>query len=199
MLIKGHNMKNNSDDRRVRKTKKILAQGLAKLLQTKPINEISVREISDLVDINRGTFYLHYRDIFDMTEQIENEMFEEFSEIVKNMEVQDNSFPKMDALFSYMSDNAELFGALLGPNGDIAFVNRLKDVVYNKGLSNWKQIYGETDDHDYEFYNSFMVSGCIGVFQTWLSGGIKETPNEMAALINFIINGYLEKKMKKRK
>ena len=58
-------------DRRVRKTKKQLRQGLTQLLQTKNINEISVRELSDLVDINRGTFYLHYRDIYDLLDQIE--------------------------------------------------------------------------------------------------------------------------------
>ena len=53
-------------DRRVRKTKKLLLDGLTQLMQTKDVSEISVKELSDLVDINRGTFYLHYRDIFDM-------------------------------------------------------------------------------------------------------------------------------------
>ena len=51
-------------DRRVRKTKKLLLDGLTQLMQTKDVSEISVKELSDLVDINRGTFYLHYRDIF---------------------------------------------------------------------------------------------------------------------------------------
>ena len=69
-------------DRRVRKTKKQLRQGLTQLLQTKNINEISVRELSDLVDINRGTFYLHYRDIYDLLDQIEQEMFEQFYQTI---------------------------------------------------------------------------------------------------------------------
>ena len=46
-------------DRRVRKTKAQLRAGLAKLMQTKSIKEITVKELVDEVDINRSTFYLH--------------------------------------------------------------------------------------------------------------------------------------------
>ena len=58
-------------DRRVRKTKTQLKAGLAGLLKEKGINEITVTELTEQVDINRSTFYLHYRDIYDMMEKIE--------------------------------------------------------------------------------------------------------------------------------
>ena len=61
------------EDRRVRRTKKLLTQALTELLQKKQINEITVKELTDLADMNRGTFYLYYKDIFDMLEKIENE------------------------------------------------------------------------------------------------------------------------------
>ena len=47
-------------DRRVRKTRALLLQGLVKMLETHDIQDISVKELTELVDINRGTFYLHY-------------------------------------------------------------------------------------------------------------------------------------------
>ena len=53
-------------DRRVRKTRALLLQGLVKMLETHDIQDISVKELTELVDINRGTFYLHYDDIYDM-------------------------------------------------------------------------------------------------------------------------------------
>ena len=59
-------------DRRVRKTKTQLKAGLARLLKEKGINEITVTELTEQVDINRSTFYLHYRDIYDMMEKIGN-------------------------------------------------------------------------------------------------------------------------------
>ena len=60
-------------DRRVRKTKMQLSQGLARLMQKKSIKEITVKELVDEVDINRSTFYLHYTDIYQMLEKIEEE------------------------------------------------------------------------------------------------------------------------------
>ena len=62
-------------DRRVRKTRALLLQGLVKMLETHDIQDISVKELTELVDINRGTFYLHYDDIYDMLHKIEDEMF----------------------------------------------------------------------------------------------------------------------------
>lgn len=50
-------------DRRVRKTRALLLQGLVKMMENHDIQDISVKELTELVDINRGTFYLHYDDI----------------------------------------------------------------------------------------------------------------------------------------
>ena len=65
-------MTEEQGDRRVRRTKAMLRAALTELLKTKPVNEISVTELTRLADVNRGTFYGHYKDIFDMVEQLEN-------------------------------------------------------------------------------------------------------------------------------
>ena len=70
-------------DRRVRKTKAQLRQGLARLMQKKSIKEITVKELVDEVDINRSTFYLHYTDIYQMLEKIEEEAMLEIREALE--------------------------------------------------------------------------------------------------------------------
>ena len=84
-------------DRRVRKTRALLLQGLVKMLETHDIQDISVKELTELVDINRGTFYLHYDDIYDMLHKIEDEMFLEFNEIMeqKNLMQQISLAPRL--------------------------------------------------------------------------------------------------------
>ncbi len=52
-------MAENKTDRRVRRTKRLLLESLTSLMKEKPIKDISVKELTDLADINRGTFYLH--------------------------------------------------------------------------------------------------------------------------------------------
>ena len=49
-------MNDNNLDSRVRRTKRLLRQGLTELLKQKSIKKITVRELSELIDINRGTF-----------------------------------------------------------------------------------------------------------------------------------------------
>ena len=53
------------EDRRVRRTKKLLTQALTELMQQKQIKDITVTELTEKADMNRGTFYLYYRDVFD--------------------------------------------------------------------------------------------------------------------------------------
>ena len=51
----------NTTDRRVKRTKKLLADALAALMKQKPLKSITVRELTELADLNRGTFYLHFK------------------------------------------------------------------------------------------------------------------------------------------
>lgn len=180
-------------DRRVRKTKKQLQQGLTKLMQQKNINEISVRELSELIDINRGTFYLHYRDVYDMLDQIEQEMFEEFHELLSRHpaeEMDGKPLPMLIDVFRFTAENMEMCLALLGRNGDIGFVDRLKDVMKDRCLSDWMAVFRVDQSRNREYFYSFIVSGCIGLLQNWLESGMRESPEEMAALAEqMILNG----------
>ena len=53
-------------DRRKERTEKEILNGLIALMQEKSMKNISVRELAELIDINRSTFYLHYTDIYDL-------------------------------------------------------------------------------------------------------------------------------------
>ena len=104
-------MENKKMDRRVRKTRMQLRAGLTQLMREKPIKDITVRELAQLVDINRCTFYLHYRDIYDMVEQVEQEVFDEFEEIVSSYSPEDLEARPLSlllALFEFFK-NGQLF------------------------------------------------------------------------------------------
>ena len=54
------------EDRRVRRTKQLIKQSLIELMHEKPFKDITVKDITERADLNRGTFYLHYVDIYDL-------------------------------------------------------------------------------------------------------------------------------------
>lgn len=179
------------ESRSVRRTKDKLRRGLAELLTKKPVKNIKVRELADLVDINRGTFYLYYKDIYDLVEKIENEMFEDFYEIVRLKEAgAETPSPVMTDVFSFLAENADLCLVLIGPNGDLEFVNRLKDLVRERCLYYWTKIYNAKSTKYFEHFYAFFIYGCIGMFEEWLKTGMKETPEEMADILDkMIMNG----------
>ncbi len=183
-------MSTPSVDRRVKRTKRMLINGLTQLMGQKSVNEISVRELAELVDINRGTFYLHYRDIFDMVEQIQQELFDEFYQRIKMFSPKtlgDNPLPLIENIFEFISDDADLFFVMLGPNGDMAFVERMKLLVKEKCLRDWPQVLNLRSTDKFDYYYAFIVSGAIGFLYNWLSTGHKETPKEMATLMTSMI------------
>lgn len=61
------------EDRRTTYTKTLIKDTVLSLLQKKPISKITVSEVCQIADINRGTFYLHYKDSLDVLEQLQDE------------------------------------------------------------------------------------------------------------------------------
>ena len=185
-------------DRRVRKTRRQLRECLITLLKDKKVQDITVRELTDMADLNRGTFYLHYKDVFDLLEKTEAELQEDFNQLVcKHDAVDLKQRPSVifNEIYSLVYDNADLIEILLGENGDLNFVNRLKQLIREKCLKDWMEVFRSGNAAAFDAFFSFIVSGCIGLVQYWLQTGLKETPEQMAKLTEHIITkgiGVLE-------
>lgn len=180
-------------DRRIKRTKKLLRQNLLKLMRQKDLKDITVKELTELADINRGTFYLHYNDIYDLLRQIEDEMFVELQEVLFRHPQEKNKWRPMPIIldaFEYLADNADMCLVLLHNKGDSAFLEKLKELGKARCLQDWKSISRIKDEEKYEYLYSFVVSGCIGLLQRWFETGMKEPSNEMAMLAErIIVNG----------
>ncbi len=170
-----NNKKSAGTDRRIRRTKALLQQGLIQLMETKEIKDISVRELSELADLNRGTFYLHYTDIYDMLWQMEDELFLEFNEILDRTLTGEASSPAATRAFAK---------ATMGPHGDLAFVNRMKELVKER-IYNILDV--EPEDPDLIYIESFIVSGCTGVIETWLNHPTPRPPENIAAVCSELL------------
>ena len=66
-------VKPDREDQRTRITKKLVRESFLALLSKKDIRHITVKEICEMAQVNRGTFYKYYLDVYDLKEQIENE------------------------------------------------------------------------------------------------------------------------------
>jgi AcrR family transcriptional regulator len=67
-------------------TKALLKNSLKELLNKKPISKISIRELTELVGVNRQTFYYHYKDIYDLVEDVIIDDFNQYKDDLVNKE-----------------------------------------------------------------------------------------------------------------
>lgn len=185
-------------DRRVKRTKKLLRQGLISLLMEKDINSITINELVTLVDINRGTFYLHYKDLYDLLHQIEDDLRSELTGILNEYNIDgmkdENKLFFVDIL-KFIKENADLVLLLLSQNGDLAFLNKLKKAVEENCFQNLKQLYQHANPYSYAVFTAYSVSGSIGVIQLWLENGHSESIESLASILANIVEkglGYLE-------
>lgn len=168
-IIQDNSIQNKKTDRRVRRTRALLQQSLIQLMAQKEIKDITVKELTDLADITRGTFYLHYSDIYDILRSMEYEMFVEFNEILNRSLSLDKegSMPEviLTDIFSLLERRRDMAKVMMGPHGDLAFVNHLKNLVKERIYQVLAQ---KKSGCEYDYAEAFAVSGCVGVVETWL-------------------------------
>ena len=171
-------------DRRIRKTKAQLRHGLARLMQKKSIKEITVKELVEEVDINRSTFYLHYTDIYDLLEKTELELKDELMNIISNEEPVpiEATMPHITALFTFVADNRDIASALLGPNGDVAFISHIEQIIAGHCMDFLRPYMADSDSDRLGFANAFCITGCVGLIIDWMKHDFRETPEAMAKM-----------------
>lgn len=59
----------SKQDLRVRRTRRAIKQAFERLLKTRPLSKITVTDLAKEAEINKGTFYCHYKDIYDLYSQ----------------------------------------------------------------------------------------------------------------------------------
>ena len=114
---------------RVAKTKAALVDAFWKLYKTKPIDQISVREITDAAGVYRSTFYLYFKDAATVLALLEDELIERLSALLVRIETKSSlaDIPSIMALF-YKKEGSYLY-PLLGPQGDHRFSERVINLI----------------------------------------------------------------------
>ncbi|MBO8463996.1 MAG: TetR/AcrR family transcriptional regulator [Firmicutes bacterium] len=183
-------MKANKNNRSVQRTKQLLKSSLIELLQTTSITKISVTKLTKLANINRGTFYLHYDDIYCLLDDLENDMIQDVISILHDHPPVNSEFTIFLLLynvFEYIQKNSDICKTLLQTDNHNTFLQKMKNVVQEECFSAWDILFHQQSKSFYPAYYAFIVSGCIGLIEYWFEQGMQETPAEMAQIAETII------------
>ena len=184
-------MKERGRDHRTRVTKMLIRKAFTQLLSTRPIQAITVRELCERAGINRGTFYAHYRDIYDLMEQIETEMMEDFQAVLEPLLVAKG--PGLTPLqittmiFRCLKENADICTVTLGPYGDKTFARRLINLGQKRCLESYTAFFEGASRKQLEYFYSFVCAGSIGLLEKWLAEGMQQSVEEIARMTEDIM------------
>ena len=173
-------MTHSQPDRRVRRTRARLEQAMLELLREKDARSITVRELTERADVNRGTFYAHYKDVFDLLDQMEQALFQRLTQLLSSYSTQD--------LQNGLTPLLRL--AFLDQRTQDSFFRRLDQLIYEKCQEDWQGLFLPVDQQLWGCCLDFLVSGAVGLARGWMGRGFQEEPEQMAQLANrLILNG----------
>ena len=181
-----------------RKTKQLIQTSFMKILEKKTFEAMTVGDITKTANINRGTFYLHYKDKYDLLDQIEQQLFEAVGDHIDELQSHyssSNTFEKgqeqlAEALFSSIQMQAPLLKIFLSSHGRAGFHLRFRDAFSEKvraNLENNERI-NEHLKVQMDYFLSFITSAFLGLIEQWVQNGLDKTPQEMTSLYIDIIS-----------
>ena len=176
-------------DRRPQKTKRALKNVLVDLLQTRDLQTISIKEITDLADISRGTFYLHFDDIFALYQSIEFDVIENITQIIQTkvpIQDEDELDKIIGSIFEYLTDHIKECDALLRTDS-ASFLSGVFERNRPRVSETWEASYG-SKEHMQAYSYIFLSHGFAGILKHWITFGKLETPRQIAGIVKRLLS-----------
>ena len=189
-------------DRRVKYTKQALRESLLELMKYNSINKITVTQICEKADINRGTFYSHYSSPLDLLKAIEHELFLDITSTLERnynrglVGRPPNTYEIFLEIFECILENADICKILLGEHGDAEYLQDIINIAKNPYFDYWADILN-VNVKQMDYLYSYVANGCIGMVRDWIVSGMKETPRQLADLVDVMtthgLSGFAQK------
>ncbi|GAB2023646.1 TetR/AcrR family transcriptional regulator [Pseudolactococcus yaeyamensis] len=189
-------------DLRVKRTNKLITQAFIKLLRSKTFDKITINDISDEAMINRATFYSHFKDKFDLFEQIVDKFLGELAAVLdeENL-IEKNSVNvkriefSLTKFYEFIRENPALAQIIVTHSNEEMLSKRLLTILSER----YSEIFNSLDVRNdnlkipTDFVVSYITSIFIGTLNWWIVQKNDEiTASEFAALvIKLISNGHL--------
>lgn len=168
-------------NRRVRMTRKMMQDALLELLETRPLEKITVTDVCTAADVNRSTFYAHYTDVSQLLLEIENDVIDHLPVIPDSSAARpDERLTNiLEKFFEYVCHNKRLFRILIVQLDNDAFGSRLVQAAINA----YSDTSPEAPDLQGRYVYTYCISGTIGMLKEWINDDFPLSPLGFARLV----------------
>ena len=172
------------ENRKIRITRMVLQDSLIELMRTKSVLNITIKDICELADMSRSTFYAHYKDQYDLLKQIEQDTlayFENMLIIYNNKLTRKEITQMIEEMLTYIANNSNSIQVLLSENGDINFQKKMFQHFTNH--QHVIKYFYEKQKGNETYFLVFLVHGAIGLVQHWLKNNTEIPVSQLAKML----------------
>ncbi|MGN7479294.1 TetR/AcrR family transcriptional regulator [Solibacillus silvestris] len=179
-------------DLRVKKTHESIQRALLILLKEKSLENISIAELCRIAEINRGTFYLHYKNVHGVFERY-------FNEIVKDLKTsyeipydltRDNISdltPEMIQIFHHVKKYEPFYRIVLDDRIPINYYKMLFETIRSFIHSCHNRHLIDMNDEQLSFFISYSANAIIGLILQWHNDDYRQSPEKLNNYLMTII------------
>ena len=172
-------------------TKKAFAASLKKLLSQKPLDKIKISDITNDCEVNRQTFYYHFKDIYDLLEWVYTN---EATRALGDKKTYDTWQEGFYEIFEYILENKSF---VINTYNSVSR-EYLERYLYNEayylllGVVEEKSKGMSVRDKDKSFIADFYKFSFVVLVIDWIRKGMIEEPKDIIQRLNTLISGNIE-------
>jgi probable dihydroxyacetone kinase regulator len=177
-------------------TKKALAESLKSLLMTKSLDKITISDIVDGCDVNRQTFYYHFKDIYDLIEWL---FLTEAAEALDGKKTYDTWQQGFLQIFDYVAANKTLVTKVYYSMSRDQLERYLYALTYDLliGVVNEQSIGLSVRESDRDLIANFYKFAFVGLMLDWIRNQMRDDPEAIIQHISILINGDIRRALEK--
>ncbi|MDO4363619.1 MAG: TetR/AcrR family transcriptional regulator [Clostridia bacterium] len=172
-------------------TKKEIKSSMLRLLQSKPLDSIKVKDIIDDIGISRNTFYYHYHDIYDVLKDIFDDSMAEVNKPKPERFDWEEAFQKMsENSLIKKSIITNIFKSKYSDNIKAYVTDTVGEAVYKRIKAELSAQNKEVDDYDLKIVTTFYKHAITGTFFEWVHNGMNVPPKDFLEKLGQISGKY---------
>ena len=176
----------NRADKRIEKTKQLIQNTLTQLMREKDIQSITIKELCDIANINRSTFYSHYEDIYNLYNEIESKVLNEIEAII-NESAKENYKNLYVTLTDEVSKNLNVLKILFSDKGKSSFQNKLCQMIERVYLDIWIfEMHKTTIPAEVRYLTAYHAQGCVAIIKLWINSNLSDSSEKISEILKIV-------------
>lgn len=173
-------------------TQKAIVSSIKKLLNEKPLNRITIKDITDDCGVNRMTFYYHFRDIYDLVEW----MCKEDAERIKAQHKEDGNWEELlISFFNELRDN-KIFFLNIYRCISREEIEKFLHMVIDEMVMDVINTYPESRyirEEDKKFIARIYSYSFAGIMLDWIKNNMEDDPKALVTNLSLVISDSIQK------